>query len=65
MTIIPFCQKVKKGKDTYRPLKTIAKMDVTISAPVHFPVVTKNLPTQSCKAQEHIPNPYVNPNPSP
>lgn len=43
----------------------MAKMAVKISAPLDFPLVTKNLPTKSCKAQEHIPNPYVNPIPSP
>lgn len=53
------------GIDTYRPLRIIAKRAVIISPPCAFPWIIKNLPTQSCNAQEHIARPYVNPRPRP
>jgi hypothetical protein len=42
-----------------------ANRAVIISPPWAVPCITKNLPTQSCNAQEHIASPYVNPRPSP
>ena len=52
-------------KLTYRLLKITTNKVVIISPPLAFPFEIKNLPTQSCKAQEHIAIPYVKSRPRP
>ena len=53
------------NKVAYRPLRITENKATTTSPPSAFPRWIRCLPTQSCKAQEQMASPYVNPRPIP